>query len=265
MNSGDPITKSTALSQNSSELIAPITRTKSTALALYVLSLRRYMTLFLKSSYLLITVSLILFYHSTNTLIVYAHYFGSHDVRNIPGMTFFAFYNLFCLGILSILFNRWVRRESLKDIGIAWPKNKVFTIILMLLALSFLIPFMIYFAKQNAFQDYSMRQMSVPSFIVITAVLFPIYYIGEECFMRGFLFLGLWKRVGWHSFWITDVLFTLFHLGKPIPEVLLCIPASVIFNFLTLFTRSVVPAIIVHSIMGATLSTLVTYHLISHA
>jgi CAAX protease family protein len=176
-------------------------------------------------------------------------------------MTFFSFYNLFFLFILPVAFNTIIRREPLKDIGIAWPKNKILTVILIIIALSILIPCMIFFAKQNAFQSYSMGNMSIPTFTLIVTLLFPLYYIGEECFMRGFLFLGLWKRIGWHSFWITDVLFTLFHIGKPIPEVLLCIPASVIFNCLTLFTRSIVPAVIVHSIMGAALSTLVTYQL----
>ena len=94
-------------------------------------------------------------------------------------------------------------------------------------------------------------------------VLFPFYYIGEECFFRGFLFLGLWRRVRWHSFWITDVLFTLAHIGKPGLEILLCIPASIIFNCLTLFTRSIVPAVIVHTIMGIMLSILVTFQLVS--
>jgi membrane protease YdiL (CAAX protease family) len=221
-----------------------------------------YLNEFLKSSYLLIAIGIICFYHSTETLIVYFTYFGKHEVRNIPGMIFFSFYNIFWLFILPIAFNTLIRRENLKDIGIAWPKNTALTIILIIIALSLLIPFMIYFAKQNTFQSYSMGNMHVFQFAFIVTVLFPLYYVGEECFMRGFLFLGLWKRVGWHSFWITDVLFTAFHLAKPIPEVLLCIPASVIFNCLTLFTRSIVPAIIVHSIMGATLSTLVTYHLI---
>ena len=219
-----------------------------------------YFSQFLKSSYLLLAASFIFYAYSKDVLIVYAKYFGIFDIKNIPGMLFFSLYGLTWLGILPVIFNKWVRRESLRDIGIALPNNRALAILLIIVALAFLIPFMIFFAKQTIFQTYSFGTISTPKFMIIIFFIFPIYYIGEECFIRGFLFLGLWKRVGWHSFWITDILFTLFHIGKPIPEVLLCIPASVIFNCLTLFTRSIIPAIIVHSTMGAVLSILVTYH-----
>lgn len=225
-------------------------------------NLSYYFSQFLKSSYLLLAVSLVFYAYSKDVLIIYAKYFGQFNIRNIPGMVFFSFYGLFWLGLLPIVFNKWVRRESLRDIGIALPNNRIIALVLIIAALALLIPFMIFFAKQAVFHDYSFGEISSPKFMFIIFFLFPIYYIGEECFIRGFLFLGLWKRVGWHSFWITDILFTLFHIGKPIPEVLLCIPASVIFNCLTLFTRSIVPAIIVHSTMGAVLSILVTYHLL---
>jgi membrane protease YdiL (CAAX protease family) len=59
--------------------------------------------------------------------------------------------------------------------------------------------------------------------------------------------------VKWHSFWITDVLFTFSHLGKPGMEILLCIPASVVFNCLTLGTRSFFPAAVVHFVLGTVL------------
>lgn len=222
-----------------------------------------YFSQFLKSSFLLLVVSFIFYVCSTNVLVIYAKYFGKFDVRNISGMLFFSVYSLFWLGVLPILFNKYIRRESLKDIGIALPNNRILAVLLIIVALALLIPFMIFFATQNTFQSYSFGTLSTPQFIFIITFLFPIYYMGEECFIRGFLFLGLWKRVGWHSFWITDILFTLFHLGKPMPEVLLCIPASVVFNCLTLFTRSIIPAIIVHSMMGAVLSILVTYHWLS--
>ncbi|MBV8802706.1 MAG: CPBP family intramembrane metalloprotease [Gammaproteobacteria bacterium] len=223
-----------------------------------------YFSQFLKSSYLLLAVSLIFYAYSKDVLIIYAKYFGIFNIRNIPGMLFFSMYSLLWLGILPIAFNKWIRRETLYDIGIALPNNRLLAILLIIVALSLLIPFMIFFATQNTFQSYAFGGLSTFQFIFIITFLFPLYYIGEECFIRGFLFLGLWKRVGWHSFWITDILFTLFHIGKPIPEVLLCIPASVIFNCLTLFTRSVIPAIIVHSTMGAVLSILVTYHWLGH-
>ena len=210
---------------------------------------------YLKSSYLLIAAAFVFYYYSTQTLMMYANFFGTQNAKTIPGLFFFSSYNLCWFFVLPAAFHFFIRREKLKEMGIAFPHNIKIAVMLIVAALSFLLPFMIFFSTQYAFQDYSMGAMPVATFIFSVTVFFPLYYIGEECFFRGFLFLGLWKRIGWHSFWITDVLFTLFHLGKPWPEVWLCIPASIILNGLTLLTRSMVPAIIVHSMMGITLST----------
>jgi len=77
-----------------------------------------------------------------------------------------------------------------------------------MIGLAILLPWIIFFAHQTEFKGYSFGTPTLPKYILILGVLFPLYYIGEEFFFRGFLFLGLWKRVGWHSFWITDIIFT---------------------------------------------------------
>src|SRR5689334_365622 len=100
---------------------------------------------FLKSSYLLLAVSFVFFAYSKDVLAVYAKYFGIFNIRNIPGMLFFSFYGLFWLGVIPILFNKWIRRESLRDIGIALPNNRLVAVLLIIVALALLIPFMIFF------------------------------------------------------------------------------------------------------------------------
>ena len=94
---------------------------------------------------------------------------------------------------------------------------------------------------------------------MVQCIFLPLYYFSEEFFFRGFLFLLLWKKVRWHSFWITDILFAAAHILKPGLEILLCIPASVIFNVLTLYSRSIVPALMVHLIVGMSLNFFVCY------
>lgn len=220
-------------------------------------------TQFFKSSYLLIAIAFFFYFYQIDAPLVYTKYFGiPFDERAIHGFAFIDVYNLFWFFLLPAIVTKFIYHESLKDIGIAFPKKKLRAFLLIILASFLLLPCIYFFAKLSQFKGYSLGPVSTARFLFTATVLFPLYYLGEECFFRGFLFLGLWSRVRWHSFWITTVLFTLAHIGKPGLEILLSIPASIIFNCLTLFTRSIVPAVIVHSMMGIMLSVLVTFQLV---
>jgi membrane protease YdiL (CAAX protease family) len=159
--------------------------------------------------------------------------------------------------IIPSLFNYFVRGLRYKDIGVCLPIINVENICYFAGGMIFIVPFAIFFSKFHQFQTYSYAGISLPVFYLLQFVVVPLYYFAEEFFFRGFLFLTLWNKIRWHSFWVTDILFTLAHTGKPGLEVLLCIPASVIFNFLTLKTRSIFPGMIVHGTMGILLNFLV--------
>ncbi len=118
--------------------------------------------------------------------------------------------------------------------------------------------FLVLFSKQPEFQaTYALGQPSIKKLILLNTVLFPSYYFSEEFFYRGFLFLGLWRRIKWHSFWVTDFIFAFAHLGKPGLEILLSMFASVVFNILTLSTKSIYPALITHWVVGCTFILLI--------
>lgn len=217
---------------------------------------------FINSVLLLLGLAFVFYFCQMQASSVYKSYIGVFDPREIHTFAYVSFYSLFCFWGLPAIVNKFVYKGTLKDLGFVFPEKKYRAVFLIIIGLSILLPYIIFFAQQTEFKGYSLGSPSLPKFTLMMGILFPIYYVGEEFFFRGFLFLGLWKRVGWHSFWITDIIFTLSHIGKPLPEILLCIPASVVFNFLTLFSRSIVPAVVVHSILGITLSGLVTYKLV---
>src|SRR3990167_2372900 len=141
-------------------------------------------------------------------------------------------------------------KVTLKDLGLRIPYIDATTAFLTAAAFIFFIP-MVYFllSSTNVKHFYALTQHSTSELWIMMA-LSPMYYFFEEFFFRGFLFLGLWRRVKWHSFWITDIIFTLSHVGKPMPEILACIPASIVFNILTLYTKSIYPAVLVHGYIG---------------
>jgi membrane protease YdiL (CAAX protease family) len=141
-------------------------------------------------------------------------------------------------------------REKLSNLGMRMPQGKAKTVLLVILALAVLTPSIYLLSKLPDFKSYySLKHPSLLRMSLMITLL-PLYYFAEEFFFRGFLFLGLWHRIGWHSFWITEIIFTLSHLHKPVIEILLCIPASVIFNCLSVYTRSFYPALMVHSSIG---------------
>lgn len=216
---------------------------------------------FFKSSFMLIVFTIIyigLEYHAPSA---YRDLTGKIFNAKIPSiLALFILYTSIWFFILPILTSKFILRDKLKNLGLYLPVNKKKTLYLTLLALLLLIPYMFFFSTLKQFQHfYSFGEINVNKFILIQCVLFPIYYFFEEFFFRGFLFLGLWKRIGLHSFWITELIFTLAHIGKPMLEIFLAMPASLILSYLTLQTKSFYPAALVHCLIGITLSYLVTF------
>ena len=157
---------------------------------------------------------------------------------------------LFFSMAIPVVISKVVFKTNLKDLGLIAPKMTLSTVLLTVMAFMFFIPstyLLLNDPNMKAF--YSFKQLGLYEFILLIT-LTPIYYFTEEFFFRGFLFFSLWKRLKWHSFWITDIIFTLSHIGKPGMEILFCIPVSLAFNVLTLYTKSIYPAVLVHSCMG---------------
>lgn len=194
------------------------------------------------------------------SIAVFNYFFGSFVKISIFDFSFYTLYSLATFFILPFFVGKMIFRLNWAELCLDLPKNKKTAILLTLSAILILIPWIILFAKLPQFQGYTYKACGIIPFIFIHFILFPIYYFGEEFFFRGFLFILFWKKVKWHSFWITDVLFTLSHIGKPFFEILMCIPVSIILNYLTLKTRSIYPAMIVHLFQGILLSMLVSYH-----
>jgi len=159
---------------------------------------------------------------------------------------------------LPLLVNKIILKQPISEIGLQIPKNKDRTVVLTILALAYSVPVFVYLTQHNSFQHYYRFGPTSPIFFIsVQFFLFPVYYFAEEVFFRGFVFLTLLKRVGWHSFWISDVLFTMAHIGKPPLEILVSIPASILFNYITLRSRSILPSFFVHTCLGILVFTII--------
>lgn len=181
------------------------------------------------------------------------------DGSKFLSLLIYDLYSCVLMFILPALFCRFMWSESLAENGLQFIKNYN-SVFFIGFALTLLVPEILYFSHLETFRKiHSSNHVSNTQFFFTQFITLPAYYISEEFFFRGFLFLGLWKRVRWHSFWITDIVFTFAHLGKPGLEILMCIPASIVFNIITLGTRSIIPAFIVHCTLGILMNYLVRF------
>ncbi|OGM94104.1 hypothetical protein A2610_01890 [Candidatus Wolfebacteria bacterium RIFOXYD1_FULL_48_65] len=120
-----------------------------------------------------------------------------------------------------------------------------------------LLPFIFYLSTQDIFHGYYSRYgIGFLEFLVTGGIFTFLYYLAEEFLFRGFLFFGLWPRLGYHSFWIIGSLFAFLHITKPPAEIILSFFASIIFCYLSLKTKSFLPAAIVHFIIAVVLNVL---------
>jgi membrane protease YdiL (CAAX protease family) len=94
---------------------------------------------------------------------------------------------------------------------------------------------------------------SVPA-LLGWAALYALYYVAFEAFYRGFLLGALERPFGAATaVWLQAFAATLVHVGKPLPEVLAALPASLVFGVMAVRTRSVLYPAVTHLVIGLTL------------
>lgn len=155
---------------------------------------------------------------------------------------------------------RLIYGSPISTFGLALPRDLREAAKLMLIALLALIPIAILLSTQGAFRTYYSRyDISIPSFLIDAGLFALLYYIAEGFLFFGFLFFGLWPRLRYHSFWIVSTLFSLLHFAKPPLEILLSFFSALLFCHLSLKTKSIFPAALVHFIIAFILNVLVTF------
>ncbi len=213
-----------------------------------------------KSTPVLIGLSILLVFIEFNVGTVFSRQFNRiFNIREVAPFTYLVAYTFVFLFFLPLLVRKYLAKTSLRDLGLRFPENKKKALLFMFFALLILIPVAYYSAQFKTVQRFYSLKDTPLYFVFFLLLAMPPYYFAEEFFFRGFLFLGLWRNLGWHSYWVTEMIFTWAHTGKPMIELLISFPAGMVLNYLTLHTRSIYPAMVVHFIVGALLMILVTF------
>lgn len=166
---------------------------------------------------------------------------------------------ILCLIIVPLLIVRYLFKGNPADYGWRLPEKGSKPVATTLLVLVPLVLLMAGIAHAPGFKEYYERPLSAEPGILFVMFLVPAaYYAAEEFLFRGFLLMPLWRSLRLGGIALSLALFTLLHLGKPALELALAALIGVLLCWLSLRTKSFVPAAIVHYVIAVALNVLVS-------
>ncbi|MBW2702517.1 MAG: CPBP family intramembrane metalloprotease [Deltaproteobacteria bacterium] len=156
-------------------------------------------------------------------------------------------------------------QASLGELGLGLGDKRFgFGFVLPLGVLFLAIPSGLSTWGMESFQaEYPLAKLAVESpgrFVLYQLAYGLLYYVAYEAFFRGFLQLGLARKLGhFPALLIQTSVTTLFHLGKPLPELWSALFAGLFFGLLVIRTRSIWPLVLVHWALGVVTDLVAAY------
>jgi len=157
--------------------------------------------------------------------------------------------NLVFYLILPILIVHFVFKEHLLNYGFKFSKygsNKIY-----LLFFVGMVPLVFLASKTAGFQlKYPFYHLNIGEklwpWFVFWEILYFFQFLGLEFFFRGFMVLGLKKKMGMQSILIMTVPYCMVHFTKPMPEAVASIFAGLALGYLSYKKGSIIPGAILH-------------------
>lgn len=189
-----------------------------------------------------------------------ANFQSTSDVEYYAVLYFF-FSALLLMGIIPALLIKYSFKKKLSDFGLNLGNYKLgFRLILILfpiIAIFFLIPAAF---QEEIKQFYPFYKPGLDDhFIFLRMELLRgiLFYFAWEFFFRGFILFGLREYVGdWLAILIQTVPSCLWHIGYPTGEIVMSIPAGIMFGIITVRTNSIIYPFILHWFIGIFLNFL---------
>jgi membrane protease YdiL (CAAX protease family) len=176
---------------------------------------------------------------------------------------FAAFFFFF---VLTAPFSVFALKNNAEEIGLKLPKKKL--AIKIMLAALVITPI----AGLSAAFDADMAAMyplggemifSSVGFFALYYISYIAYYFGWEYLFRGFAFSNINRKYGAAlAIAITTMVSALIHssiagFGKPFAETFSAIFGGLLFGFITLKTKSIYPALLIHFWLGFSMDMLI--------
>jgi membrane protease YdiL (CAAX protease family) len=99
-----------------------------------------------------------------------------------------------------------------------------------------------------------------PSNFMFYSLVYLAHYLGWEFFFRGYMQFGLRNGLGdWNAILIQTLASCLVHIGKPDAEIYSSILGGIVWGMIVLRTRSLLPALLLHWLLGISLDAFIIY------
>lgn len=152
---------------------------------------------------------------------------------------------LLCFAGIPLIIITRVFRESPRDYGFRLPENakQAFIRGLLVFIPHALAGFLLLQSPEvRAYYSLAGRSLGEIAFFL---PLLAAYFFAEEALFRGFFLFALARYRAWGVV-INVIVFTLLHGGKPGPEMVYAALSAALLCWLTLKTKSFVPAVLIH-------------------
>lgn len=162
--------------------------------------------------------------------------------------------------VLPLLAIRYVFKKERREFGFTWPVDVKKSLKLIGVCLAANLPILFVLARLEEFQFYyRLFDYSLKFFILSGIIGGLVYYLAEEFLFRGFLFLGLFNQIGSKSYLVTSLIFAAAHWGKSYIEIIYSFGISWWLCWLSLKTKSFLPAAAAHFALALILNYFVNY------
>jgi membrane protease YdiL (CAAX protease family) len=161
--------------------------------------------------------------------------------------------------VLPLLLIKHIWNEKVSDYGLRLPEKVTYAVKLTSLTFIPLVPLTVLLSKATSFRSFYMIDHPLSIIFFLELILSLIYFLSEEFLFRGFLLFSLQQKLGWRGFWIVNIIFSLLHIGKASGEIFISFFIGIIFSYLSIKTRSILPAVVLHFSMAIMLNFLIFF------
>ena len=108
-------------------------------------------------------------------------------------------------------------------------------------------------------QGYPLNRAALasPAHFALYETSYMAYFVAWEFFFRGFLTIGLHRRIGNLAIFVSTIPFAILHMGKPQAEAMGSVIAGIALGMLAIRTRSIWWGFFLHGAVALTLDVLI--------
>jgi uncharacterized protein len=207
-------------------------------------------TLDFKTTYVFISVSLILYISLTITNVSFYYKYIGKDF--LYSRIYWLLGDGLLMTIGTVLSVKFILKKKLSDFGFTLGDKRFGFLSILIFYLVMLPVLWIVSASESFALTYPQGGPALRenfSLLILYEICIIIYMLGWEFMWRGYMLFGLKDKFGYYAIFVQMIPFFILHKGKPELELFGAILAGIILGIQALRSRSFIYAWILHSVI----------------